>query len=160
MLCVSARLNINDECEENIPKNLITNATAAIVVDDDDDDGETITDTKCSKLMNQKKLVDGGQQNGMMMKTSTMGAAKVAAVKGAAATGGNKTLTEYFQVRRSVRKTKKEVQEEKNRSIERAVIDGREDGLKVRMITYLIMSLTQWKQYLKLFLQICIIFVC
>lgn len=43
----------------------------------------------------------------------------------------NKTLTEYFQLRRSVRKTKKEVQEERLKSIEQAVIHGKEDGLEV-----------------------------
>lgn len=49
--------------------------------------------------------------------------------------GAKKTLTEFFPVRRSVRKTKKEVLEERNRKIELAVIEGKEDGLEVRMFS-------------------------
>lgn len=45
----------------------------------------------------------------------------------------NTTLTSYFHLRRSVRKTKKEVQEEKIKSIEQAIIEGREDGLEVHV---------------------------
>lgn len=47
----------------------------------------------------------------------------------------NATLTSYFHLRRSVRKTKKEVQEEKIKSIEQAVIEGREDGLEVSYVS-------------------------
>lgn len=43
----------------------------------------------------------------------------------------NKKVTEFFPVRRSVRKTKKEVQEERMRNIERAIREGREEGLAV-----------------------------
>lgn len=45
--------------------------------------------------------------------------------------GSNKELTDFFPVRRSVRKTKRAVQEEMMRSIEKAITEGREDGLKV-----------------------------
>lgn len=40
-------------------------------------------------------------------------------------------LTDFFPVRRSVRKTKKTVLEEKQRSLECAVRSGKEDGLEV-----------------------------
>lgn len=43
----------------------------------------------------------------------------------------NHKLTEYFPVRRSVRKTSKCVMAEKMRDLERAVRDQREDGLQV-----------------------------
>lgn len=43
----------------------------------------------------------------------------------------NKKLTEYFPVRRSVRKTSKCVMAEKMRDLERAVREQREDGLQV-----------------------------
>lgn len=43
----------------------------------------------------------------------------------------NKKVTEFFTVRRSVRKTKKEVQEERIRNIEKAIREGREEGLDV-----------------------------
>ncbi|XP_058457066.1 N-lysine methyltransferase KMT5A [Malaya genurostris] len=46
-------------------------------------------------------------------------------------TGGNKKLTDFFQVRRSVRKTKKEVQWERDRDIEKAIREERETGLKI-----------------------------
>uniref|UniRef100_A0A182UQE6 [histone H4]-lysine(20) N-methyltransferase n=1 Tax=Anopheles merus TaxID=30066 RepID=A0A182UQE6_ANOME len=45
--------------------------------------------------------------------------------------GCNKKITEYYPIRRSVRKTKKEVQVERDRDIERAIKEGREDGLKI-----------------------------
>ncbi|XP_052860144.1 histone-lysine N-methyltransferase PR-Set7 [Anopheles cruzii] len=45
--------------------------------------------------------------------------------------GGNKKITEFYPVRRSVRKTKKEVQVERDRDIELAIRDGREEGLKI-----------------------------
>lgn len=47
--------------------------------------------------------------------------------------GTNKKVTEFFPVRRSVRKTKKEVQEERSRQIERCIRDEREDGLAVNI---------------------------
>jgi len=43
----------------------------------------------------------------------------------------NHKLTEYFPVRRSVRRTKRCVLEEKQRSIESNVLNAVEDGLKV-----------------------------
>lgn len=47
--------------------------------------------------------------------------------------GASKKVTEFFPVRRSVRKTKKEVQEERMRNIERAIIEKREEGLAIKM---------------------------
>lgn len=47
------------------------------------------------------------------------------------ATGGNTKLTEYFTIRRSSRKTKKEVQNEILRSYEQAVLQKVENGLEV-----------------------------
>lgn len=46
----------------------------------------------------------------------------------------NKKVTEFFPVRRSVRKTKKEVQEERMRNIEQAIREEREEGLAVSHI--------------------------
>ncbi|XP_055532978.1 histone-lysine N-methyltransferase PR-Set7 [Wyeomyia smithii] len=48
-----------------------------------------------------------------------------------AVTGNNKKLTDFFQVRRSVRKTKKEVQWERDRDIEKAIREERDFGLKI-----------------------------
>lgn len=45
--------------------------------------------------------------------------------------GTNKKLTDFFQVRRSVRRTKKEVQWERERDIEKAIREERETGLKI-----------------------------
>ncbi|XP_035790402.1 histone-lysine N-methyltransferase PR-Set7-like [Anopheles albimanus] len=45
--------------------------------------------------------------------------------------GGNKKITEFYPVRRSVRKTKKEVQVERDRDIELAIREGREEGLQI-----------------------------
>uniref|UniRef100_A0A182K612 [histone H4]-lysine(20) N-methyltransferase n=1 Tax=Anopheles christyi TaxID=43041 RepID=A0A182K612_9DIPT len=46
-------------------------------------------------------------------------------------TGCNKKITEFYPIRRSVRKTKKEVQVERDRDIEKAIREEREDGLKI-----------------------------
>lgn len=51
--------------------------------------------------------------------------------KAPSAPSDNKKVTEFFAVRRSVRKTKKEVQEERMRNIEQAIREGREEGLAV-----------------------------
>lgn len=45
----------------------------------------------------------------------------------------NHKLTEYFPVRRSVRKTKKTVLEEKQKFLEEAVLAKQEEGLEVRL---------------------------
>ncbi|XP_022188411.2 histone-lysine N-methyltransferase PR-Set7 [Nilaparvata lugens] len=45
----------------------------------------------------------------------------------------NHKLTEYFPVRRSARRTKKVVLEEKQRHLEEAVVSKSEDGLEIRM---------------------------
>lgn len=44
----------------------------------------------------------------------------------------NHKVTEYFPVRRSVRKTKKTVLEEKQKNLEECVLSHREEGLKVQ----------------------------
>ncbi|GAB0093771.1 Histone-lysine N-methyltransferase PR-Set7 [Sergentomyia squamirostris] len=44
-----------------------------------------------------------------------------------------KSIKEFYKVRRSVRKTKKEVQKEEQRALEEAIADGRESGLSVRV---------------------------
>jgi histone-lysine N-methyltransferase SETD8 len=44
---------------------------------------------------------------------------------------GNHKLTEYFPVRRSVRKTKTTMLEEQQRDLEEAVLSQREEGLEV-----------------------------
>jgi len=46
----------------------------------------------------------------------------------------NKKVTEFFTVRRSVRKTKKEVQAERMRNIEQAIREEREEGLDVSCV--------------------------
>lgn len=47
--------------------------------------------------------------------------------------GQNHKLTEYFAVRRSVRKPKTALLEEKQKCLEEAVLSGSEDGLEVRI---------------------------
>ncbi|XP_059614191.1 histone-lysine N-methyltransferase PR-Set7 [Phlebotomus argentipes] len=44
-----------------------------------------------------------------------------------------KSIKEFYKVRRSARKTKKEVQKEEQRAIEQAVAEGRERGLAVKL---------------------------
>lgn len=54
------------------------------------------------------------------------------------ADSGSKKITEFFTVRRSVRKTKKEVQAERMRTLEQAILEEKEEGLEVKfLITYL-----------------------
>lgn len=49
-----------------------------------------------------------------------------------AATNGNREMTDFFPVRRSVRKTKTAVKEEMMRNLEQAVLEERCEGLQVR----------------------------
>ena len=49
----------------------------------------------------------------------------------------NHKVTDYFQVRRSVRKCKTTVLEEKQRDLEKKILTGSEDGLEVRKRTLL-----------------------
>ncbi|XP_022211000.2 histone-lysine N-methyltransferase PR-Set7 [Drosophila obscura] len=49
-----------------------------------------------------------------------------------AATNGNREMTDFFPVRRSVRKTKTAVKEEWLRNLEQAVLEERSEGLQVR----------------------------
>jgi hypothetical protein len=51
-----------------------------------------------------------------------------------AAAESNKKVTEFFTVRRSVRKTKKEVQAEHLRTLEEAILEGRDEGLEVSCV--------------------------
>lgn len=59
------------------------------------------------------------------------GPTTVVPVGKSAEAGTNKKLTDFFPIRRSVRKTKKEVQWERERDIEKAIREQREEGLKV-----------------------------
>lgn len=52
----------------------------------------------------------------------------------------NHKLTEYFPVRRSVRKTSKCVMAEKMRDLERAVREQREDGLQVIVLHFIFIT--------------------
>lgn len=50
--------------------------------------------------------------------------------------GGSKKITEFFTVRRSVRKTKKEVQAERMRTLEQAIMEKKEEGLEVMILKF------------------------
>ena len=52
----------------------------------------------------------------------------------------NHKLTEYFAVRRSVRKPKTAILEEKQKCLEEAVESGKEDGLQVQYLSKVSMS--------------------
>ncbi|XP_021921759.1 N-lysine methyltransferase KMT5A isoform X2 [Zootermopsis nevadensis] len=56
---------------------------------------------------------------------------KLNCCNGVSVASGNHKLTEYFPVRRSVRKTKTTVLEEQQRDLEEAILSQREDGLEV-----------------------------
>lgn len=64
----------------------------------------------------------------------------------------NHKLTEYFAVRRSVRKPKTAILEEKQRNLEESVLSGKEDGLQVQfqillLFIILILKSTFFKNY-------------
>lgn len=48
----------------------------------------------------------------------------------------NHKLTEYFAVRRSVRKPKAAILEEKQRNLEELVLSGKEEGLQVQLFFF------------------------
>lgn len=68
-------------------------------------------------------------------KDKVLKCSKIATIKQCKVNGvtnvANHKLTEYFPVRRSVRKTKKEVMEQKQKDLELAIEEQREDGLTV-----------------------------
>lgn len=70
--------------------------------------------------------------NNQSSKQDVPSAATTTVVKHSGEAGTNKKLTDFFQVRRSVRKTKKEVQWERDRDIEKAIREQRESGLKIQ----------------------------
>lgn len=56
----------------------------------------------------------------------------------------NHKLTEYFPVRKSDRRTKREVQEEQRRLFEFALRKGVEDGLQVKHYYFELINFTKW----------------
>ncbi|XP_077301962.1 SET domain containing 8 isoform X2 [Arctopsyche grandis] len=93
-----------------------------------------------SKMCNKKLYGDDfdssdSSSNKTESKDKVLKCSKVATIKQCKVNGvtnvANHKLTEYFPVRRSVRKTKKEVMEQKQKDLELAIQEQREDGLTV-----------------------------
>lgn len=112
--------------ESNNGSNLLNATTVAVAP------SKETTDKKKSVLydsinptaqQNTHNNINSKQTEGTKAVTATVGKNLEA--------GTNKKLTDYFQVRRSVRKTKKEVQWERDRDIEKAIREERESGLKI-----------------------------
>jgi hypothetical protein len=61
----------------------------------------------------------------------------------------NKKITEFFTVRRSVRKTKKEVQAERMRTIEQAIQEEREEGLEVAIIELYVFIIIKYNLFIR-----------
>ncbi|XP_034486488.1 histone-lysine N-methyltransferase PR-Set7 isoform X2 [Drosophila innubila] len=118
------------------------NDDVVVVLDDDEDDEDDV-----HALLKAAEERENLNKAKVMLKPTTVPAAAVkpkAPSKTAkaktlagksqplAATNGNRELTEFFPVRRSVRKTKTAVKEEMMRNLEQAVLEERCEGLQVR----------------------------
>uniref|UniRef100_A0A7G3AKS0 [histone H4]-lysine(20) N-methyltransferase n=2 Tax=Lutzomyia longipalpis TaxID=7200 RepID=A0A7G3AKS0_LUTLO len=73
------------------------------------------------------------RENGAFPAPATGARAKNGATKKLLNGVGQKTIKEFYKVRRSARKTKKEVQKEEQRAIEEAIAEGRQRGLAVKL---------------------------
>ncbi|XP_055592531.1 N-lysine methyltransferase KMT5A isoform X2 [Uranotaenia lowii] len=98
----------------------------------------TVTADKKKQVLNDsvnptaQQNTNNNHQSAKLNDASSANAAMVPPTTASSGGGGtNKKLTDFFQVRRSVRKTKKEVQWERDRDIEKAIREQRETGLKV-----------------------------
>ncbi|KAM8706890.1 hypothetical protein ACLKA7_011052 [Drosophila subpalustris] len=113
-----------------------------VVLDDDEDDEDDV-----HALLKAAEERENLNKAKVMLKPTTVPAAAVkpkapsktakaktmaAKSQPLAATNGNRELTEFFPVRRSVRKTKTAVKEEMMRNLEQAVLEERCEGLQVR----------------------------
>uniref|UniRef100_A0A1L8DXF6 [histone H4]-lysine(20) N-methyltransferase n=1 Tax=Nyssomyia neivai TaxID=330878 RepID=A0A1L8DXF6_9DIPT len=78
-------------------------------------------------------IITQPRENGAFVAPVTGARAKNGATKKLLNGVGQKTIKEFYKVRRSVRKTKKEVQKEEQRAIEEAIAAGRQDGLAVKL---------------------------
>ncbi|XP_002031212.2 histone-lysine N-methyltransferase PR-Set7 [Drosophila sechellia] len=119
-----------------------------VVLDDDDDEGEDEDDVRAlikaaEERENQNKAPATANSNKTGMKTMLKPAPVKSKTKSKgptkgqpplplAATNGNREMTDFFPVRRSVRKTKTAVKEEWMRGLEQAVLEERCEGLQVR----------------------------
>ncbi|KAH8351045.1 hypothetical protein KR084_001176 [Drosophila pseudotakahashii] len=119
-----------------------------VVVLDDDDDEEDEDDVHAllkaaEERENQNKAPATANSNKagikamlkpapVKSKTKSKGPAKGQPPLPLAATNGNREMTDFFPVRRSVRKTKTAVKEEWMRGLEQAVLEERCEGLQVR----------------------------
>lgn len=117
-----------------------------VVLDDDDDEDEDDVHAllkAAEERENQNKAPATANCNKAGMKamlkpapvkskTKSKGPAKGQPPLPLAATNGNREMTDFFPVRRSVRKTKTAVKEEWMRGLEQAVLEERCEGLQVR----------------------------
>lgn len=96
---------------------------------------ELVSDTKVAPKIRQRAFVANLTDDNEIrdIKKSTDTKKKIITASTNATAGTNKKVTDFFPVRRSVRKTKKEVQAEKNRIIEQAIREQREEGLTIRV---------------------------
>ncbi|XP_023173860.2 histone-lysine N-methyltransferase PR-Set7 [Drosophila hydei] len=126
--------------QQQQPHNPISNEDVVLVDDEDDEDdvhsllkaAEERENLNKTKAMLKPPAVTAAAAK---PKASTKPAkAKTMTAKSVplAATNGNREMTEFFAVRRSVRKTKTAVKEEMMRNLEQAVLEERCDGLQIR----------------------------
>ncbi|XP_062125280.1 histone-lysine N-methyltransferase Set8 isoform X1 [Drosophila sulfurigaster albostrigata] len=124
----------------------LANDEIVVLEDDDDDDdvhallkaAEERENQNKAKLMLKPNAVPAvavkPKPKTAKARTATAAAA-AAKSQPLAATNGNREMTDFFPVRRSVRKTKTAVKEEMMRNLEQAVLEERCEGLQIRHFT-------------------------
>ncbi|XP_075033498.1 N-lysine methyltransferase KMT5A isoform X2 [Mixophyes fleayi] len=93
---------------------------------------ETVPVQKQTMLDTQKKLLPSGDGTPELQK---MVKAKPNRRKVQGTKSPNRKVTDYFPVRRSCRKSKKDLESEEKQRIDDLIISGKEEGLKVDIIT-------------------------
>uniref|UniRef100_A0A6B2E915 [histone H4]-lysine(20) N-methyltransferase n=1 Tax=Phlebotomus kandelakii TaxID=1109342 RepID=A0A6B2E915_9DIPT len=86
-----------------------------------------------SEIADQQELPPPPRENGVFPAPQAGTRAKNGTSKKLTNGTAQKTIKEFYKVRRSARKTKKEVQKEEQRALEEAVAESRERGLAVKL---------------------------
>lgn len=107
------------------------NQTAHKAEDTDHTDLDSLVVPELAKVLKKEEVKVEGKLNGII----------------ANGVVGSHKLTDYFPVRRSVRKTKKEVLEEKQRDLEVAIREEREEGLEVRLCFIFLLLIGSKREY-------------
>ncbi|KAH8359041.1 hypothetical protein KR093_004087 [Drosophila rubida] len=132
--------------QQQKPSSMPPNDDVVVLDDEEDDDEDDVhallkaaeereNQNKAKLMLKPTTVPVAAVKPKMPSKTAKAKTTAAAKSQPLAATNGNRELTEFFPVRRSVRKTKTAVKEEMMRNLEQAVLEERCEGLQIRHFT-------------------------